>query len=87
MTLKIIIVVNTILILSSLALSIVKFKNDKEIFNKILMLNISFVFQTILVAGLILKQNAEGIAIVGEIAYLTYFIFKINKNSRVLTNK
>jgi len=78
MTLKIIIVVNTILIISTLIFSIIKFKNEKKYLYQMLMLMCTFVIQTVIVAALILKQNAIGIALLAELLYLIYFIYKIN---------
>jgi hypothetical protein len=78
MTLKIIIVVNIILIVLTLISCMVKLKNKKEYMYKILMLIGTFVIQTAIVAALILKQNAISIAVIGEILYLIYFIYKIN---------
>ena len=78
MTLKIIIVVNTILIISTLIFSIIKFKNEKKYLYQMLMLMCTFVIQTVIVAALILKQNAIGIALLAELLYLIYYIYKIN---------
>ncbi|MBU3129991.1 hypothetical protein LGL55_18790 [Clostridium tagluense] len=86
MTLKIIIVINIILIISTLIFCIINFKNEKKYLYKMLMLIGTFVIQTGIVAGFILKQNVIEIAVVSEVLYLIYFMYKINTIYKVTCN-
>ncbi len=78
MILNIIIIFNMMLIMATLTFYIRNFKNKKKYLYQIISLIATLVFQTGIVAGLILKQNASGMAIIAEVLYLFYFVYKIN---------
>ena len=87
MTLNIIIVLNMIIIISTLILCIINLKNKKKYLYQMIKLMGTFVLETVIVAGLILKQNVIGMAVIAEILYLIYFIYKINSIYKVLDCK